>query len=81
MEMTLNQNNVSSAVAAEDESKKVDNNEPIFYGTKEVAALFKCSLPTAREIMRRNDFPLLVIGGKWIVLKSALIEWASVRRL
>lgn len=65
----------------EEEIKSVENNEPIFYGTKEVAALFKCSLPTAREIMRRNDFPLLVIGGKWIVLKSALIEWASVRRL
>lgn len=66
---------------AAEEMQVGNETEPIFYGTKEVAALFKCSLPTAREIMRRNDFPLLVIGGKWIVLKSALIKWASERRL
>ena len=58
-----------------------DNSEPVFYGTKEVAKLFRCSIPTAREIMRRADFPLLVFGGKWMVLKSALIKWASEKRI
>ena len=28
-----------------------------FIGTKEVAALMGCSIPVARQIMRRKDFP------------------------
>lgn len=80
MEIALNQNNVSSAVAAEEGAKTADNNGLIFYGTKEVAKMFHCSIPTAREIMRRADFPLLIVGGKWIVLKTALELWASERR-
>lgn len=58
-----------------------DNSEDVVYGTKEVARFFHCSIPTAREIMRRDDFPLLKLGGKWMVLKSALIKWASEKRI
>ncbi len=57
------------------------NGEDVVYGTKEVAKFFHCSIPTAREIMRRGDFPLLKLGGKWMVLKSALIKWASEKRI
>ncbi len=63
------------------ETNIVTENEPVFYGTKEVANMFRCSIPTAREIMRREDFPLLILGNKWLVLKSALIKWASEKRI
>ena len=65
----------------EEEIKVVENSKDVVYGTKEVADFFHCSLPTAREIMRRKDFPLLKLGGKWMVLKSSLIKWASERRV
>lgn len=33
-----------------------------FIGTKEVAEALGCSLPTARNIMLRADFPLIRVG-------------------
>lgn len=33
-----------------------------FIGTKEVAELMGCSVPIARQIMRRRDFPLIMCG-------------------
>lgn len=63
-----------------EETQTAAENEPIFYGTKEVAQMLHCSIPTAREIMRREDFPLLIVGGKWLVLKTALIQWAMQKR-
>lgn len=70
--------NITGETAA---AETTDNSEPVFYGTKEVAKMFRCSIPTAREIMRREGFPLLILGGKWMVLKSALIKWASEKRI
>ncbi len=61
--------------------QETEKTMPIFYGTKEVAKMFRCSIPTAREIMRREDFPLLVVGGKWLVLKTALEQWATQKRM
>ena len=55
--------------------------ETIFYGTKEVAKCLGCSLPTAREIMRRKDFPLIKVGKNLKVERSAFIAWASERRV
>lgn len=52
-----------------------------FIGTKEVAALMGCSVPVARQIMRRKDFPLVMCGKNLKVMKSELIKWASVRRV
>ena len=52
-----------------------------FIGTKEVAALMGCSIPVARQIMRRKDLPLIKCGKNLKVMKSKLIEWASVRRI
>lgn len=62
------------------EEQTAAESAPIFYGTKEVAQMLHCSIPTAREIMRREDFPLLIVGGKWLVLKTALIQWAMQKR-
>ena len=55
--------------------------DSIFYGTKDVARILGCSIPTAREIMQREDFPLVMVGRKMTVLKSALEQWASQRRV
>lgn len=52
-----------------------------FIGSKEIAALMGCSVPVARQIMRRKDFPLIKCGKNLKVMKSKLIEWASVRRI
>ena len=51
-----------------------------FYGTKEVASFFGCSVPTAREIMLRADFPLIRIGKNLKVYRQALEQWAMSRR-
>lgn len=48
-------------------------------GTKEVAAALGCSLPTARHIMMRADFPLLKIGKNFKVSETAFNEWCSKR--
>lgn len=58
-----------------------DKNLMQFIGTKEVVALMGCSIPVARQIMRRKDFPLIKCGKNLKVMKSKLIEWASVRRI
>ncbi len=52
-----------------------------FYTTKEVSQMLGCSLPTAREIMRRKDFPLIKVGKNMKVEKNAFITWASERRV
>ena len=58
----------------------MDTNELVFYGTKEVASALKCSIPTARQLFHRADFPALKIGKNFRVEKSALEKWASERR-
>lgn len=50
-----------------------------FYGTKEVASFFGCSVPTAREIMLRADFPLIRVGKNLKVYRQALEQWAMSR--
>ncbi|MCR5637000.1 MAG: helix-turn-helix domain-containing protein [Clostridiales bacterium] len=52
-----------------------------FIGTKEVASLMGCSIPVARQIMRRKDFPLIKCGKNLKVMKSEFIKWASQRRV
>lgn len=52
-----------------------------FLGTKEVAQVLGCSLPTARNIMMRADFPLIRVGKNLKVSASAFMEWASKRRV
>ncbi|MBQ0084603.1 MAG: helix-turn-helix domain-containing protein [Clostridiales bacterium] len=52
-----------------------------FIGTKEIAALMGCSMPVARQIMRRKDFPLVKCGKNLKVMKSEFIKWASEKRI
>lgn len=52
-----------------------------FYNTKEVANILGCSLPTARNIMMRADFPLIRVGKNMKVEAQALKEWTCKRRV
>lgn len=58
-----------------------DRNLMQFIGTKEIAALMGCSIPVARQIMRRKDFPLIKCGKNLKVMKSEFIKWASTKRI
>ena len=50
-----------------------------FMNTKEVAQALSCSLPTARRIMQREDFPLIRVGKNMKVSSKALEEWSMKR--
>ena len=52
-----------------------------FLTTKDVANALGCSLPTARNIMMRADFPLLRVGKNFKVSEQAFIEWSKTRRV
>ena len=60
---------------------ETDLNMMTFIGTKEIAQLMGCSVPVARQIMRRKDFPLVMCGKNLKVMKSEFIKWASERRV
>lgn len=53
----------------------------IFLDTKAVAKYLGCSLPTARQIMYRSDFPLIKVGKNLRVERSALKKWAQDRHI
>ena len=55
--------------------------EIIFLTTKDIAEALKCSLPTARNIMLRADFPLIRVGKNVKVSEQAFKEWSSKRRV
>ena len=57
-----------------------------FLGTKEVAEALGCSLPTARNIMMRADFPLVRVGKNFKVSEQAvdgisLLEYYKYSRI
>ncbi len=58
-----------------------ERNSMRFIGSKEIAALMCCSIPVARQIMRRKDFPLIKCGKNLKVMKSEFIKWASQKRI
>ena len=51
-----------------------------FIGTKEVAEALG-SLPTARNIMLRADFPLIRVGKNLKVELNAFLNWSQKRRV
>ena len=63
------------------EEIKASDEALIFYGTEEVSVFLGCSIPTARQIMRRADFPLIMVGKNMRVSKKALKEWAISRHV
>ena len=57
-----------------------DQHELEFYTTVDVARMLGCSIPTARQLFYRRDFPALKIGKNFKVEKHALQKWCSERR-
>lgn len=53
----------------------------VFYTTKQVAKCLGCSIPTARQLFYRADFPALKIGKNYKVEKTAFEKWCSERRV
>ena len=54
-------------------------NEPIkCMNTKDVAKALGCSLPAARAVMMRADFPLVKVGKNYKVKEEAFLEWRRV---
>lgn len=60
---------------------KNSNEELRFLNTEEVAKALGCSLPTARNIMRRVDFPLIRVGKNMKVSQQAFLKWAESRHI
>lgn len=56
-------------------------NDLQFLGTKDLAELMGVSLPVARQIMHRKDFPLVKCGKNLRVMKRAFEQWASEKRI
>ena len=48
-------------------------------GTKEVAEILKCNHSTAREVMSRADFPLIMVGKNYRVSEKSFAEWVQGR--
>ena len=51
-----------------------------FLTPMDVAKLMGCSIPTARKLCYRDDFPSLRIGKDLEVLKSSFVEWCSTKK-
>ena len=51
----------------------------VFYDVKGVAELLSCSIPTAREIMHRADFPSKKIANTMRVSRPALEQWSMMK--
>lgn len=52
-----------------------------FLSSSDVAKLLHCSIVTARNTMKRADFPLVRVGKNMRVSKQALIKWAESRHI
>lgn len=57
------------------------NDEFAFLTPMDVAKIIGCSVPTARKLFHRDDFPAIKVGKNLKVLKSEFIKWCSERRM
>ncbi len=60
---------------------KNKNEELVFLTPMDVAKIIGCSVPTARKLFYREDFPAIKVGKNFKVLKSEFIKWCSERRM
>lgn len=68
--------NINTEIA---ENEKDD--EIVFLTPMDVAKAMGCSVPTARQLFYRADFPALKVGKNLKVLKSAFLKWSSERHM
>jgi len=74
----LKNKDTAEAVTQAAEQQKEDTF--IFYDVKKVAEKLECSIPTAREIMNRKDFPSLKVANSMRVSRPAFEEWTMQKR-
>lgn len=58
-----------------------ENITTVFYTTSDIARCLGCSLPTARQLFHRADFPSIKVGKNYKVSKDAFEKWASEKRV
>ena len=58
----------------------MNDNTMMFYNTEQVARFLGCSVPVARQLWHRKDFPGLKIGKNFKVSKAAFELWCMERR-
>lgn len=58
-----------------------EDEDLVFLTPMDVSEAMGCSIPTARQLFYREDFPAIKVGKNLKVLKSAFITWASERRM
>lgn len=65
------------------EQMLLDSNKMLnLLSSKDVAKVLKCSLPTARKIMKQNeDFALNKIGREYRVSEESFINWCNKRHI
>ena len=59
----------------------IEDEDLVFLTPMDVAEAMGCSIPTARQLFYREDFPAIKVGKNLKVLKSAFISWCSERRM
>ena len=55
--------------------------EPVFLTPMDVSKIIGCSVQAARELFYREDFPTIMVGKNFKVMKSAFIDWCRERRV
>ncbi len=58
-----------------------ENDELVFLTPMDIAKAMDCSVPTARSLFYREDFPTIKVGKNFKVMKSAFIDWCRERRV
>lgn len=48
---------------------------PLGLGIKEAAALLGVTETCMRELVRRKDFPAVMVSGKYLISRSGLSDW------
>ena len=56
---------------------EIENDELVFLTPMDIAKAMGCSVPAARQLFHRPDFPSIQVGKNFKVLKSAFIKWCS----
>lgn len=58
-----------------------NENDMMFYNPEQIARLLGCSVPVARQLWHRKDFPGLKIGKNFKVNRAAFELWCLERRI
>lgn len=55
----------------------IDNEFAVILNAKDIQSLLKCSKKDANILMEQNDFPSLVVNGRYYVERDCFLTWLS----